>query len=244
MPCRQQLRAIAWSIVMLAIVPTITSANAADLPYRKADPVPYNSADWSGLYAGVSVGAIWANDTWTSDETVAVSTRPGLMHISGWSVGGIFGANIQHGRTVLGAELDINRLCGCATTVGPGWVPGTLESGSTSLKWSGHARARFGYAFDNWLPFVAAGVAIMNTQEDFATTLAGVPASLQSINRIGMTVGAGVDWMAMPNLVMRVEYLYDNYGSITISGSPTFFDMETFKSDSHTVRVAAIWKFN
>ena len=56
---------------------------------------------------------------------------------------------------------------------------------------------------------------------------------------MGFTVGAGIDMKATENLVLRAEYLYDDYGSKNFdvySGVDVGFD-------THTIRGALIWQF-
>jgi outer membrane immunogenic protein len=214
----------------------------------KAPPVAY-PAPWSGVYAGLFAGGHWSRDIWNSDETEpAADLGPLGLRPRGFSGGALVGANVQNGHLVWGAELDAGWLTGSSrldfgiSNLGDG-----IDAVETKTRWNAHARVRFGYAADQFLPFIAGGMAFANTRLTFldSTVDPGEPPVLQtSLNRFGVTLGGGVDWMFARNWIGRVEYLYDIYAPSSFGSMPQHSNTEFFELRSNTVRGAIIYKWN
>ncbi len=161
----------------------LSSGTAADLLY-KAPPAPV--CFWCGWYAGVNVGAAWAQDpsVQTSGGVVSAATTfgpeaavaAGLASTSlgskqsGFIGGGQVGYNWQAASWVYGVETDIQGLTKDLTsttaTVNSG-VPGfpletftSTTSVSKSLDYFGTLRARLGFLLTpGFLLYGAAGLA-------------------------------------------------------------------------------------
>src|ERR1039457_1536246 len=93
-------RLVLAGLAALAVVTTMGSANAADMPRRNAMPAkapvyeaPYN---WTGLYGGGAFGR--------SDWSNALATNG--FDLSGVVIGGTLGYNYQMGQAVFGLEGD------------------------------------------------------------------------------------------------------------------------------------------
>jgi outer membrane immunogenic protein len=88
----------------------------------------------------------------------------------------------------------------------------------TQQSWVGTTRARVGYAFDRWLPYVTGGVAYGNIQ-------AAQPTGTSSNTNVGWTAGAGVEYAISRNWSAKLEYLHIDLGTATFmgaaSGTPT-----------------------
>jgi outer membrane immunogenic protein len=223
--------------------PVVAAAPAGGV--YKAPPAAVAPA-WAGAYIGVAGGYLRGRDIWSSDESepaacngdIVPGCGPQRFNVSGWTVGGLVGANVQQGHWVLGSEIDVNYVSadGGLTLGGPF---SDYDSLREDIRWNAHARMRFGYAFGQWLPFVAGGVALAGTNirlvaPDFSTTVRS--------HRVGFSAGGGVDIMASPNAIVRVEYLHDRYGNALFSANN---DSQTFGSlSTHTIRGAAIWKLD
>jgi outer membrane immunogenic protein len=114
-----------------------------------------------------------------------------------------------------------------------------LEVGSfeNKLRWSGAVRARAGYAFDRFLPYIAGGVAFGDVKN--SGTINGIGFS-ESKTLTGWTVGGGVDYAATDNLIVRLEYRYTDYGDKNID-----FGGLSVKNDFKTneVRLGVAYKF-
>jgi outer membrane immunogenic protein len=185
------------------------SAQAADF----VPPVD----DWSGLYLGGHAGYVFGDVDADGDEA----------DIEGFLGGALLGYNIQSDSLVFGIEADF----GFGDVDGEDFNSADL---SYELKANGHLRGRLGLDMDMFMPFVAAGLAVGNFEVTEQTASSGDDKTLW-----GFTVGGGVDVALGEDLVIRAEYLYDDYGSKDFdvySGVDVGFD-------THTIRGALIWQF-
>ena len=115
-----------------------------------------------------------------------------------------------------------------------GNVTGTVESGV-----QGSVRARAGYAFGRFLPYVTGGVAIGSFYTDaqvFGTDLDGVTnfaaSGTKSATRVGWTFGAGVEYAVNNHWSLRAEYRYTDFGHLAIATDPSAVDA-AFAVDRH-----------
>jgi opacity protein-like surface antigen len=115
---------------------------------------------------------------------------------------------------------------------------GVTITGDASLRITDIAtlRARAGYAVDNWLPYATIGVAVGRVDFTRTATVSGeenpaaicpspgppacTPFSFTESEAksgaviYGWSVGGGIDVMAMPNVFVRAEYEFVNFGRI------------------------------
>ena len=121
---------------------------------RSRPPVYNPIYNWTGFYVGINGGGGWGNSQWDGINK---------FDVSGGLIGGTIGYNWQVGQIVVGAEGDIdwsgikgstNVLCaaGC----------------ETRNTWLATVRGRLGYAFDRFLPYVTAGLAVGDINADHA----------------------------------------------------------------------------
>lgn len=206
-----------------------------------AQPPPPPIFTWTGFYVGLNAGAGWA-DADTSfgplpSAAAFINLAPTTLHPdpSGGLFGGQIGFNMQSGMLVWGVEADIQwtNINGSVTqtpiiqnngTPFPG--AGFLQA-SQSTDWLGTLRARIGVSTTpSFLVYVTGGLAYgqvnYSAQTDFrpgGTTQ--YPAAI-SKTKAGWTVGAGEEWMFAPNWSFKVEYLYYDLGteSITVNAIP------------------------
>jgi high affinity Mn2+ porin len=75
-------------------------------------------------------------------------------------------------------------------------------------------RGRFGYTFDHWLIYGTGGFAW--SQARFGET-PGVASDEDTVlfTRTGWTLGLGAEYAISPHWTVRLEYLYDNFGSVS-----------------------------
>lgn len=155
------------------------------------------------------------------------------MHPDGAVLSGGFGYNFQAGSLVYGIEGD----------AGPSWMRDTNAAVApcASCEVRNHylatARARVGYAFDRWLPYVTGGAA-------FGDITIKTPAGgSQQSNQVGWTAGGGVEYaFAGTNWSTKLEYLYVDLGSATCDavhcGTSTSADFK-----SNIVRVGLNYRY-
>jgi outer membrane immunogenic protein len=222
-------RILLSSIALGALLPVV--ASAADLPQRPAPapllaPTPvYN---WTGIYVGLNGGYGWGNQ----DPLNLISNRfdGNSLSFSGGVFGGTAGAQIQSGHVVIGFEADLDwaGLKGSGTIVpSVGGTPINLAnpavSATTNIDWEATARARIGYARDNWLLYATGGLAILGAKAAFTPALGFSCGSYTLVNcsgtnkQIGGALGAGVEYGITPNVSAKLEYLYITAASLDVS---------------------------
>ena len=123
------------------------------------------------------------------------------------------------------ADLDWAGMKGSATfipTVGGVPVGGPVTA-DTKIDWEATARARVGYAQENWLFYATGGLAILGTKTSFAPLLGGTCGTFGIVNcsgtnkQVGAVVGAGVEYGITQNMSAKLEYLYLTAASLDIS---------------------------
>jgi len=204
------------------------TALAADLPQRPVaapllSPTPvYN---WTGIYFGINGGGGWG-----SQEALNIITNRfanDSVSFSGGVFGGTVGEQIQSGHVVLGLEADLEwaNLKGSGTfnpTI-DGTPTALLINATTKIDWEATARARVGYANDNWLFYATGGLAILGAKTSFTPALAQPCAQFAILNcsgtnkQVGASLGGGVEYGFTPNLSAKLEYLYLTAVSLDIS---------------------------
>lgn len=220
-------------------------AQAADLPLRTAPPVyttPVVANNWEGFYVGSTFGY-----NFTNFHTRQVTSRS--ISTSGQSGGGLVGYNFQYGRFVFGPEGSIDLNLVRRDELGQA---GLAASHLDSL-YDIRLRGRLGYAFGDFLPFVAGGAVI---NETYQSTVAPNNYFGSVKREVGYTVGAGIDYKINPSrflpfqntflngflgpMVLRLEYLHDDVPTSTFA-----FNGGTFRtrSDTNAVRASIISRF-
>ncbi len=173
------------------------TAAAADLPPRY--PPPYRAPiyspvyNWTGFYLGINGGGGWGRTQWDGIDK---------FDVSGGLIGGTIGYNWQFSQVVVGIEGDIDwsGIRGTTTTLcGPGC--------ETRNHWLATVRGRVGYAFDRFLPYLTAGLAV----GDINANVPGFPGG--SITTAGWTVGGGLEVGIVSNVSVKAEYLFVDLGN-------------------------------
>ena len=91
--------------------------------------------------------------------------------------------------------------------------------------WFATVRGRLGYAFDRFLPYVTAGLAV----GDINASIPGFPGGTAS--NAGWTIGAGVEVGIVSNVSLKAEYLFVDLSdfncgfncSLAANGNVTFY---------------------
>ena len=185
----------------------VGSAHAADLGVITQDaPAGYIASDWTGFYAGI-FGGLSTGDTSLSAVAAGVPTV-GLFDLTGGGglLGVQVGANYQMNQFVIGAVADFAVTNHHAGIGGAGLGGATLDFRLNNLA---TVRARAGYAFDNLLAYVHGGVAFGQLDQD---ALLGAPVGASNLNRVGYTVGAGLEYALNESISIQAEYAYTDLG--------------------------------
>lgn len=197
-------RTLAVAIASICLVLSAGAARAADMPV-KAKPVPFVDVpfSWTGFYAGANGGYGWGRSSW-SDATVA--TDSGRFSTHGALLGGQLGYNWQLGSVVFGIETDADWVNMTGSGVGGVCLADGGGLCQTKQDWFGTTRARIGYAFGRWLPYVTGGAAygdIKVLQSNGTST----------DTRLGWTAGGGLEYSIDRNWSAKVEYLHLDLGT-------------------------------
>jgi outer membrane immunogenic protein len=229
-------------IAALGVTPAL-AADIAARPVKAPIAAPYFDT-WSGIYAGLSIGARWTETDWTTTclqptlgtcaagaaafPTRIVTDNPSNFDMTGIRVGGYLGWNWQISNWVIGLEGDIAWADNEETHAG---IPGTfvtppgpgLDIARVRDTWDASIRARVGWLMTpTWLIYATGGVAFLH-KEVSATCGAtlfpvgwciGPNGGSASDTLTGWTLGAGVEFKLARNWIIRGEYRYTDYDSL------------------------------
>ena len=225
----------------------VSAASAADISE------PAYSYDWSGAYVGVHGGYVWG------EADVTYDNEPGGGDLDGGFWGGaLAGYNLQYDAIVFGVEGDFG-LGDVSGKGGGGPIdpePPEVYDYSYGLDWNAHLRARAGFAVDRALFFVTGGLAVAEHTLGVEETNTGIiicqackgidPSTTRSLGsdsqtHVGFTIGGGIEYALSDNVLLRAEYLYDDYGEANYEDEEgNEYDVDL---TAQTVRAAVSFKF-
>jgi outer membrane immunogenic protein len=248
-----------------------TPALAADMPVKAAPaPLVCPSCNWAGFYfggnVGGSIGVVRTVDAMSGLPAFAGAVNPFLTvsdtrALPGAIGGGQIGFNWQSGNVVLGVEADWQASSEKSTLTGT-W--GSLTGGGSLILGSademkirsiGTARARLGWAHDDFLWYVTGGGAWGNIQSNYtltsnspANTFASPALASFNTTKGGWTIGGGVEtclgWGVGNHWSAKLEYLYVNLGTVNNAFTTAVTAAGTFspytssnKIEDHIIRV-------
>ncbi len=119
------------------------------------------------------------------------------------------GFNWQSGMIVFGAEVDA-QWSGQQKTLSAICTFDCVATEAMKIKSIVTGRGRIGLAFDWLMPYVTAGGALVNAQNDLIVTAAGVTGIFKPLTTttLGWTAGAGFEVALSSNWSARLEYLH------------------------------------
>lgn len=175
---------------------------------------------WTGFYMGINVGGSWAD---FDNDNGVVGPKGTGGGISGGLQGGY---NWQFGHYVVGGEAEM-------TWLGIDATDSTI--GSFDEDWQATIRARAGYTFGSFLPYITLGVAM--TETDAKVNGSGG----HSDTATGIAAGAGVDYkIDQSHWSGRLEYLYTDVPKERVTIGSTAF---AGGSSNNTLRAAFNYHF-
>ncbi len=211
----------------IAVFGLVGGASAADLAV-KAAPYVAPTYDWSGFYVGGFIGGGWSKDDVSEPDLGIIGivlNAPAVQTINGSSfIGGIEGGErYQFGKLVIGWEGDIawGDTGGTGTT--SFGIPGVTfnRTLADNIKWAATATSTVGIAHNNWLIYGKAGAAWAHLEDTYNSNIAIAGAAAPfftgagSQDRVGWTVGTGIEWAAWNNWSIKAEYDYLDFGNRT-----------------------------
>jgi outer membrane immunogenic protein len=179
--------------------------------------------DWSGFYAGGTLGSSRSNSDWKGRGEYADYLADGFGNgIGNFSkelrdtstlLGVYAGYNIQSGNLLYGFEVDYSRANSSKNAQldgGEGYV--RLDS---ELKALGSARVRLGYAADKLLVYGTAGIALNDTDHKWIdrNDFYSVTSKGSTSKDVGWVAGAGIEYALTDKMILRGEGLYYDFSS-------------------------------
>lgn len=245
-------------LATVALAALSAPAMAADLatkyPVKAVAVVPVFS--WTGFYIGANAG--YGGDQFTLTETesyygvVSPYQYSQSTNSSGFFVGGQIGYNYQFANNVVvGVETDLqwSNIEGSNTyTYSYAGVPYETGTRGASVDYFGTIRARLGYAFDRFLPYITGGAAYGKTKLSYNYVYAGEGAESVSSSSTnwGWTIGAGAEYAITNNWTFKTEYLYVDLGSTDYThaylDSPYSY-VGSVDTKFHTLKAGVNYKF-
>lgn len=186
---RRAITSIASTMVLAGSLLYPALVRAADFPGARNSAVPMMATNWAGAYVG-------GNLSYGFGQTRAAN-------IDGFKAGVQLGVNFQADRLVFGGELDL----------GYGDIDYRGFADTFRQKWIGSGRARLGYSFDRFLPFVTAGLAYTS-----ATMKAG--GVKEDNTHFGYVVGIGGEMMVTDKISTTLQFLHYRFNSQTYNVLP------------------------
>lgn len=173
------------------------------------------SYDWSGIYAGINLGAIWTgshlnannisllpDDGTYSKNISSTDVNPGIQlgylkqFTNNWVLGG------EGDFTYPDSRSKFHQIYS---------QTGEFDNFNVHNNFQGSIRLRAGYSIDRFLPFVTAGFSVaslgLNYNNEHSETYS------KTSTQIGWVLGAGLEYGVLENLSIRTEYLYTDYGN-------------------------------
>ena len=200
-----------------------TTTAAVALLLGSVAPALAQTPNWTGFYLGVNGGYAFSENRTValSEQNAAGNTvfrgNFGTLSPSGGFGGGQLGYNWHFPNNwVLGAELDAqggdisDRAAGAIT---PHLGAGTTINVNTNstVDWFTTFRARVGYAYGPWLPYVTfgGGAVRANNQINMTDAVLGTVANgSRSETRATFVGGGGLEYMFSPSWSGKLEYQF------------------------------------
>ena len=218
-----------------------------------------SAQQWSGAYIGVHGGYRWSDGNLSTpayalnnpiDVDPLVGPRRESYDLGSPIAGLHIGYNfVIGGPWLVGLESDFTVARGedhKLRTITIDGVAYELNSRS-ELNWQGTVRARFGFTSGAWLIYGTGGVAFIDFEWNETFSRAGsfsIGASKSEI-LTGWVIGGGVEHALTNQWIIRAEYLYEDFGKITLPLAAALPTGTTGRMDieAHKTRLGISFKF-
>ena len=235
--------------IALAALAFCGPAWAADMP-RKAPAAPPVAApavtevSWTGCYIGGNVGAGSASKDW-ENPSLGEPGDHGQADFGGFIGGGQVGCDYHFANTWL--TIGIQGMFDGASLHGDVIDNVSGFDLTTRVHWFGTVTGRIGFTVQpNWLLYVKGGAAWVRDHH-LTVDDTGVPFEVADVTRTGWTVGAGAEWMFVPNWALFVEYDFMDFGTRTIPFNLVgggFNETWDIKQNIQTIMAGINFRFN
>jgi opacity protein-like surface antigen len=244
--CRHSfLAALAASVLVMS------ASDASAQRARKAPPPPppqpayapvaayppvYN---WTGLYFGGSVGYALANVDHYYDRQNGKNDHGQVWSdASGFAISGHVGYNVMlPNLVVIGVEAEIGYLGINDEKI----VIKDDDVLRIDTGMFGTLRARLGYAFGTFMPYVTAGFAFVDIENAGGNPANAARFLTNNEVRPGFVVGAGAEYAFSPGMVGRIEYLYIDTKEYEVRNLEN--EMMRFDNNFHLIRAGLSFRY-
>jgi opacity protein-like surface antigen len=168
---------------------------------------------WTSCYAGLRAGGGWGRKELTDTVTVFSGTTgfaSATNDITGYMIGGQIGCDYQFAAAWV-AGIEGAATGGSITKTTTIAVPDTASFKST-VDFLASVTGRLGYAWDRWMLYGKGGVALAGDRYH-VSDIGQIYAFDGTEDRLGWTVGAGIEWAFTPEWSVKVEYDYYGFGT-------------------------------
>jgi outer membrane immunogenic protein len=230
-------------VAALAILLGFDQTFAADLVDYPALSTP-DSFVWTGLHVGISAGGGFNEDDPrysylnVPPDVISLLPKSANLNADGGLLGGAAGFDKQFGQVVLGVEGDLSwtDFGENATHIVPGdpgiQFPQLTFKADYEMDWLSTVRGRVGLAFDRWLLYGTAGLALAKVSLASSVTVGNPPLGQLSgsdeTTKSGWTAGGGGAVALTSHISLKGEALYYDLGDITVASTNPLQDVVLF----------------
>ncbi len=218
-------------------------------PYDYVPSYAPTTLGWTGFYIGAHLGGTWGSSEANGSTGVTLDDSWSASP-SGLVAGGTLGYNWQLRPVIYGVEGDLGNL-GLAGSGGY-YVPfGYDASTSTDAGFYMTLRGRLGVLMNGWMLFVTGGylgadttISVLESCDIFCGT--PTVSAESSGFRNGWTIGGGFEAALEGAWTAKVEYLYYDLGSTTLTtpaGSGIGANTWSVGTDGSMVRAGINYRF-
>ena len=230
----------------LLILILVQASCLADTFEREAKDI-----NWTGFYAGVSLGAIFNKSLVDAQHINFLPPAPYRENLNETDILPGLHAGYLHqlqSGFVLGGEADFTYPDSTEHFTRTSTPNGNLfDEFTVKNRLQGSIRSKLGYAINRFLPYVTAGVNFADTSLRYKNESNDF--YQKNSVQTGWVLGGGLEYALCDRMSLRTEYLYSDYGdpvSLQVPSVAGINDPNGFaRGDlvSHSVRVALNYHF-
>jgi outer membrane immunogenic protein len=208
------------------------------------------AVNWTGFYAGVSLGAIFNKSLVDSNHINFINGSTYRENLNETDVLPGLHAGYNHqlqSGLVVGGEADFTYPDSTEQFIRVSPNGNLFDEFTVKNRLQGSIRSKLGYALDHFLPYVTAGVSFADTSLRYQSEVQDK--YQKDTVQTGWVLGGGLEYALFDKMSVRTEYLYSDYGDPismqipNVSGANDPRGSASADLVSHSVRVALNYRF-